>query len=775
MSELTGHTPPSSRSPRAAASIVDNDSGSWDLSLDEQEHDPLVGTVLSNTYKIVRILGEGGMGRVYEAQHTRIASKRFALKALHPEFARRKEVLVRFQREVEAAASIESPHVVGVFDVDQTEDGQPYLVSELLQGKELGDYLQERGRINVGFAVRIARQICTALGAAHERGIIHRDMKPENVFLSGDVHEPVVKVLDFGISRLEGQAGNTLTKTGIVMGTPSYMAPEQAKGLRVDQRVDVYAVGAILYQCVTGKIPFDRSDATATLAAVLTEEPERPRAIAPDIPEHFEMIIQRAMAREVEDRYQNMAELDAALAPYDEREMLLSAPDTTASFGVMRAPQGSLVEATGAAREVSDARPQLLLFAALGIGMLLAVLATAISGGLRLFREPLATLSGTEAMVVALVLVAALATPLTLALRNLFRTTWSNTAKVLETVRTLREPLIAVLAIWGAGAMVIRTLETFVARTPVGVAWPFWDLLLPLVAAGAGVVTFVARKNGLIKRVGATVLMSSAAATIIAVIAVAALVRSPVELPVVEDDARPRARSQPRASSEKSGAPAEPSATPPPAPAKGEPEDAPKPTPKAPPADLPKFDSPMKAWLAMGDALNKGHIQKSIDALEVFVTMDPNGPKDKNVRDLVERLAVQACVDKQSPHCLRLMDLIKDRLGEGGVDVLFELMVNRGGTGANWHAVQLLDDEKLRDRGTPAFRVAYELRDASSCAKVQSLLARAALEGDHRASRELEIITGPKRQCQARGCCLQQGDEQVKAAKEAIKARLATR
>lgn len=279
--------------------------------------DELVGKTLGQTYTIVRVLGEGGMGRVYEATHKRINGKRFAIKMLHPEYSRQPDVISRFQREAEAAASIHSPYVVDVYDVDRTHDGRPFIVGEFLDGQEFASYLEQVGKMPVGPAVRVVRQICKALEAAHQKGVVHRDMKPENVFLTGDLTHPIAKVIDFGISKTGDTPGTALTKTGMIMGTPSYMAPEQARGERVDHRVDIYAVGAILYCALTGKRPFDRGDPTATLTAVLTEDPPRPRSIEPTIPDPLELIIQRAMAKTPSDRFQTMTDLDAALTPYD--------------------------------------------------------------------------------------------------------------------------------------------------------------------------------------------------------------------------------------------------------------------------------------------------------------------------------------------------------------------------------------------------------------------------------------------------------------------------
>jgi serine/threonine protein kinase len=280
------------------------------------DEDPLLGQVLAGSYEVLRVIGEGGMGKVYEARHSRLHNKRFAVKVLHGELARQPEVVTRFQREAEAASVLTHPNVVGVFDVNVSQDGAPYIVAELLEGEEFGDYLDRVGKLPVPEAVRVVRQVCRALGAAHAQGIVHRDVKPENVFLVGQ--GGMVKVLDFGISKVGDSQG--LTQTGTVMGTPDYMAPEQARGDRVDARADVYALGAILYRALTGRKPFQGLDPMAVLTAVLTEEPPRPSTIESGIPLALELIVQRAMSKNPAERYQSMDDLDRELAAFDTGE-----------------------------------------------------------------------------------------------------------------------------------------------------------------------------------------------------------------------------------------------------------------------------------------------------------------------------------------------------------------------------------------------------------------------------------------------------------------------
>ena len=458
----------------------------------EETHDELVGQTLRDSYTIVRVIGEGGMGRVYEARHTRIGSKRFAIKMLHPEYARQPDVLSRFQREAEAAAQIQSPYVVDVYDVDRTADGRPFIVGELLDGKEFADLLSQMGKMGVPQAVRIVRQVCKALAAAHAKGVVHRDMKPENVFLTGDLARPTAKVIDFGISKVDdGPAGKALTRTGMIMGTPSYMAPEQARGQRVDHRADIYAVGAMLYCALTGKRPFDNGDPAATLMAVLTEDAPRPRSLEPSIPETLEMVIQRSMAKDPNDRFQSMAELDADLAPWDTDE-----PESTAitpagdQHATAARPSALFMKQQ---QEATMARPMLVLMTALGIFFALGGLITTAASIFRITRGGGATanLTVSESVLLLLLIPVALATPIILFIRFMRKTVWENTVKAIELLGRLRRPVIVGLCAYGFGSMLVRLIESVLLRRAVGVAWPVWDVLLLVIALVASVTAHV--------------------------------------------------------------------------------------------------------------------------------------------------------------------------------------------------------------------------------------------------------------------------------------------
>lgn len=459
--------------PRDAAELVEDQAA---------EHDPLVGQTLAHTYTLVRVLGEGGMGRVYEARHTRIKGKRFALKLLHPEFARQPEVLTRFQREAEAAAMIHSEHVVGVFDVDRTPDGRAFIVAELLEGKELGSYLEKVGKMPVGDAVRVVRQICKAMEAAHALGVVHRDMKPENVFLTGDLERPVAKVIDFGISKVSDRPGTALTKTGMIMGTPSYMAPEQARGEHVDHRADIYAVGAVLYCILTGRRPFDHADPTVTLTTLLTSDPPRPRSLEASIPEPLEMIIQKAMAKHPEDRHASMAELDLELAAYE------PAGDSPWSLGATevgwtRSSGAGVVRLSGIesrTRTVAMARPMIVLLGALGLFWVGGSLILAITGIVRLAKGggARANLDIVDAVLLTLGVLFTLLTPVILAGRHVAKNVWDNSMKAVVLASRVRVPVLAGLSAYGFATLLVRLLESVLLRHAVGVAWPAWDLLL---------------------------------------------------------------------------------------------------------------------------------------------------------------------------------------------------------------------------------------------------------------------------------------------------------
>jgi len=275
--------------------------------------DPLVGTVLGGKLRIERKVAEGGMGRIYEARHVRLG-RRLAVKVLNDQFTQNEQAVLRFQREAQTAASLDNPNIVEIIDIDRTDDGQFYIVMEYLEGEELRETIRRDGVLALDRVVRIFRQVGRALEAAHGQGIVHRDLKPENIFIVHRDNEEIVKVVDFGISKIRSGDAK-LTQTGAVIGTPYYMAPEQAKGdTSLDHRADVYALGAILYELSTGKLPAVAETPTGILMKILLEDPTPPRMVNPAIPEAVEAVIIRAMAKTPADRFDSVAEFVDALA-----------------------------------------------------------------------------------------------------------------------------------------------------------------------------------------------------------------------------------------------------------------------------------------------------------------------------------------------------------------------------------------------------------------------------------------------------------------------------
>ncbi len=276
--------------------------------------DPLVGNLLDSRFHITRRIGEGGMGMVYEAVQTLIG-RTVAIKVLHDRHAEKPEVAARLLHEAKLASSIQHQHIVEIYDVGTTSDGRNYVVMELLDGESLSTLIQREGPLAEKQVIDIARQVASALGAAHAQGIIHRDVKPENIFLVQRDGETFVKVVDFGISKLvrvDDADTPRLTQTGMVLGTPLYMSPEQARGEeQLDGRVDIYALGVILYECLTREVPFRGSNYLGILSQVITDPPLPPRQVAPGlaISEGMERLVLKALAKSRDDRYQTMADL----------------------------------------------------------------------------------------------------------------------------------------------------------------------------------------------------------------------------------------------------------------------------------------------------------------------------------------------------------------------------------------------------------------------------------------------------------------------------------
>jgi serine/threonine protein kinase len=277
-----------------------------------QQDDSLIGMEIGHS-RIERKLGAGGMGAVYLAHHTGL-NKPIAIKVLPPELASNAEFIGRFQREARLAARLEHPNVVQVYDVG-SEQGIHYITMQYIEGRSLDAILRDKKKFSVGESVAIARRVAVALVAAHKLGIVHRDIKPANILLSKD---GLIKVADFGLAK-DTDSNRTLSGTGQIVGTPYYMSPEQAQGLDVDARSDLYSLGATLYHLITGRKPFDAPTPISIVLKHVSEEPDPPCKIDPSIPENVSAVIGRMMAKKPEDRQKNaeelLRELDALKAP----------------------------------------------------------------------------------------------------------------------------------------------------------------------------------------------------------------------------------------------------------------------------------------------------------------------------------------------------------------------------------------------------------------------------------------------------------------------------
>jgi len=322
----------------------------------------LEGQVLGERYRITRELGEGGMGRVYLAEHV-ILGKQVAVKVLRAEYSRQPELVKRFQLEAVAASQIGQENIVDVSDFGRTPDNSFYFVMEYVAGKSLAQMVDREGPVRVATALPLLLQITKALGAAHGRGIIHRDLKPDNVLVTrksdGTEH---AKVLDFGISKVgEAPAGARITQVGMVVGTPHYMAPEQATGEAIDLRADIYAFGVLAYETITGKIPFDAENSLQILMKHQREAPVPPRQRRADldIPERLDALIMSCLAKNREGRPQTMGDVGRELAGCMAELGMVSGPTPlilTAIPPQARASNPALAEARPA--EPSAPRPQ---------------------------------------------------------------------------------------------------------------------------------------------------------------------------------------------------------------------------------------------------------------------------------------------------------------------------------------------------------------------------------------------------------------------------------
>ena len=338
-------------------------------------HANLIGHVLAERYKLVKLIGEGGMGSVYQAEHITIGRK-LAIKVLAPEYCDSPEVVARFLQEARTASMLHHEHIVDITDFGYTKQGLAFLTMEYLEGEDLATLLQREGRQPWARLRRMILQVCRALHAAHEKGIVHRDMKPDNCFRikRGGNHD-FIKILDFGIARLANPQDSIVTQTGVVMGTPDFMAPEQAMGKHVDHRADIYSLGASAYALLTGRPPFEGANEYDVIYKQLNDHPAPPSEVAPvaaGVPKWLDKVILRTLRKDPDERHASMRELADALR---EAQALATSPGFRPEL-----PAPGELEAAAEARAGKRVSPLLWVAVAVAIAAAAGVGYTVLAG-----------------------------------------------------------------------------------------------------------------------------------------------------------------------------------------------------------------------------------------------------------------------------------------------------------------------------------------------------------------------------------------------------------
>jgi len=355
----------------------------------EAAPDPYIGKTIDGRYLVEAILGEGGMGVVYSGRH-KVIDKRVAIKVLRGEMARNKEITERFLQEAKAASSIGNPHIIDISDFGTLPDGSTYFVMEFLGGKSLTDVIAAVRPMPLPRLISIAKQIAAGLSAAHAAGIVHRDLKPDNVIIldrsapgSTSGGKDFVKILDFGIAKVGGEASR-LTQAGSIFGTPHYMSPEQAAGTQVDRRTDIYALGIILYEMASGKVPFDADNFMGILTQHMYKAAVPILALVPtpEIPPGLDAIIQKCLSKKVDGRFASMDELIVDLEKVEAGEHPAALAEMMARSGAFPIP-GDFYRASAMPAPVPAMPPRksgpnrLPLFIAMGVVATLGVAALA--------------------------------------------------------------------------------------------------------------------------------------------------------------------------------------------------------------------------------------------------------------------------------------------------------------------------------------------------------------------------------------------------------------
>ena len=351
----------------------------------------LVGQVVADRYHVMKKLGEGGMGRVYLAEHVKMG-RRSAIKVMNPSMVHDPDAVARFNREASNASRINHPNVCAIYDFGDTADGLVFLAMEFIEGEPLTDLLIREGVLPIARATNIFLQTAEALQAAHELGIVHRDLKPDNIMLTkGRGGSDTVKVVDFGIAKAiaGAEAGQKVTKTGLVMGTPEFMSPEQLSGDNVDGRSDLYSLALVFYQMLSGTLPFEATTVQETMIKRLTEEPAKLKDTRPDLafPPGLQAVLDSALMRSPTQRYQSVAKFAADVAAVTGRPVARSVPPTEAKT-LLLDPAHALPTVGLRAR-----RKRVLLPVAVTVGLILVSGGAwmVLNGGNRINPNPLDT------------------------------------------------------------------------------------------------------------------------------------------------------------------------------------------------------------------------------------------------------------------------------------------------------------------------------------------------------------------------------------------------
>ncbi len=301
----------------------------------------LVGSILAERYHVLKLLGEGGMGQVYLAEHVKMG-RRSAVKVMHPSMVQNADAIGRFNREAANASRINHPNVAGIYDFGETSDGLVYLAMEFIEGQTLTDLLKEEGALPPVRAAEITRQTAEALNVAHDMGIVHRDLKPDNIMITKDHDgEDRVKVVDFGIAKAIDSEGQNMTRTGMVVGTPEYMSPEQLSGDTIDGRSDIYSLGLVAFNMLTGKLPFPSDTAQSAMIMRLTERPRPLAEMKADVRwrEEMQVVMDKVLERDTTKRYQKAREFGRALV--DAARLMPAGRSLHAGTMVMTPPESA--------------------------------------------------------------------------------------------------------------------------------------------------------------------------------------------------------------------------------------------------------------------------------------------------------------------------------------------------------------------------------------------------------------------------------------------------